>query len=214
MNTKNTIKHKRRGRRPADNTDTRESIIKASLKIFAEYGFNDASIRKIANQAGVDSALLYHYFDSKEALFIEAIKSKLIVPQKGPESSNFSESPDQRAKRITIMFLERFNDSIDSSTYHALINSSLQNKEAAKLLKNAFENQLVSYVATQFDQESAQLRVAISISVLFGINFVRSVLKFEPINSMSNEEIGTILTPILSPLLSKENPFTPKKSEK
>lgn len=211
MSENKTIKQKRRGRRPSDENDTRENIIKASLKIFAEYGFNDASIRKIANQAGVDSALLYHYFASKEALFIEAVKSKLIVPQK---NSNFliPESPNQRAKRITTMFLDRFNDSIDSSTYHALISSSLQNKEAAKLLKTVFENQLVSHVATQFDKESAQLRVSVSVSILFGINFLRSILKFEPLNSMSNEEIGSILAPILSPLLSKENPFKTKNS--
>ena len=37
--------------------------------LFAERGFDGTSIREIAEQAGATKALIYHYYDSKEALY-------------------------------------------------------------------------------------------------------------------------------------------------
>ena len=63
---------KRSGRRPG-NQDTRSSILDAARQIFAEKGFDKASIRAIAADAGVDAALVHHYFGTKTQLFAAAI---------------------------------------------------------------------------------------------------------------------------------------------
>jgi len=50
-------------------TDTSTAILDAAERMFALHGFNGASMRQIANEAGVAQALLHYHFDSKEKLF-------------------------------------------------------------------------------------------------------------------------------------------------
>ena len=62
----------RTGRRPG-RQDTREAILAAARDAFAEKGFDGASIRYIATSAGVDPALVHHYFGTKDQLFLAAM---------------------------------------------------------------------------------------------------------------------------------------------
>lgn len=60
------------GRRPG-NQDTRGQIIAAARQAFAAKGFAGVSMRAIAADAGVDAALIHHYFDSKQQLFLATV---------------------------------------------------------------------------------------------------------------------------------------------
>jgi len=73
----------RTGRRPG-NTDTRESILMAAREAFAERGFDATSIRQIAAGAGVDPALVHHYFGAKDQLFVAAMNLRSIPPSSYP----------------------------------------------------------------------------------------------------------------------------------
>ncbi|HEX2418275.1 MAG TPA: helix-turn-helix domain-containing protein, partial [Micromonosporaceae bacterium] len=66
----------RTGRRPGK-PDTRQMILAAARDVFAEWGYDRASIRGIAAQAGVDPALVHHYFGNKDSLFQAAIQSPI-----------------------------------------------------------------------------------------------------------------------------------------
>src|SRR6478735_1566627 len=59
---------KGRGRRPGG-TDTRAVIVDAARRSFAAKGYDKASMRGIAREAGVDPALVHHYFEGKAGLF-------------------------------------------------------------------------------------------------------------------------------------------------
>jgi tetracycline repressor-like protein len=63
----------RLGRRPG-NRDTRGEIVAAARRAFAEGGFGGISLRGIATEAGVDVALIHHYFHSKEELFLATMQ--------------------------------------------------------------------------------------------------------------------------------------------
>ena len=67
---------RRSGRRPG-NQDTKQSILESARKVFAERGFDKASIRAIAGEAQVDPALVHHYFGTKEKLFLASMNSPL-----------------------------------------------------------------------------------------------------------------------------------------
>lgn len=56
--------------------DTRQIIMDTALKLFANDGFNETSMAKIANQAEVGKGTIYWYFESKEDLFFSIIKEK------------------------------------------------------------------------------------------------------------------------------------------
>ena len=60
------------GRRPGKG-DTRGEIIEAAQRVFADKGYDEASLRAVAREAGVDPALVHHYFDGKAALFMAAM---------------------------------------------------------------------------------------------------------------------------------------------
>src|SRR5580698_10362370 len=60
------------GRRPG-NVDTRGEIIEAAQRVFAAKGYDGTSMRAVAREAGVDPALVHHYFDGKASLFVDAM---------------------------------------------------------------------------------------------------------------------------------------------
>ena len=68
------------GRRPGNNP-TRETILDAAEETFAKSGYAGTALREIANKAGVNQALLHHYFGSKDGLF------KAIFLRRGQELS-------------------------------------------------------------------------------------------------------------------------------
>jgi AcrR family transcriptional regulator len=68
------------GRRPG-NQDTRGQIIAAARHAFAARGFAGASMRGIAAEAGVDAALIHHYFESKQQLFLATVALPLELPR-------------------------------------------------------------------------------------------------------------------------------------
>lgn len=61
-----------RGRRPGDE-DTRQAILNSARRSFAEQGYERATLRAIARDAGVDPALILHYFGTKEDLLVAAL---------------------------------------------------------------------------------------------------------------------------------------------
>ncbi|HUZ38276.1 MAG TPA: TetR/AcrR family transcriptional regulator, partial [Streptosporangiaceae bacterium] len=67
----------RSGRRGGD-SGTREAILAAARARFGDYGYDGATIRGIAADAGVDAALVHHFFGTKERLFAAAMRLPLI----------------------------------------------------------------------------------------------------------------------------------------
>ncbi|MGW8357609.1 TetR/AcrR family transcriptional regulator [Streptomyces wedmorensis] len=53
--------------------ETRERILKAACEVIADIGFENVSMRKVAEHAGVSKALLHYHFDTREKLFTEAM---------------------------------------------------------------------------------------------------------------------------------------------
>lgn len=59
-----------------DKTDKREKLLEVAEQLFAKHGFEAVSVRKLAAEADVNLAMVNYYFDSKDGLFLELIKSK------------------------------------------------------------------------------------------------------------------------------------------
>ncbi|EKR66067.1 transcriptional regulator, TetR family [Leptospira weilii str. 2006001853] len=55
--------------------DTRDLILKTSLKLFSEQGYHGTTMRQVASKAGMSLGLAYRYFDSKEAILEGIIES-------------------------------------------------------------------------------------------------------------------------------------------
>ena len=66
----------RRGRRPGS-PDTRAEILAVAREQFASRGYAGTSMRAVAAAAGVDAALVHHYFGTKDDLFVAALELKV-----------------------------------------------------------------------------------------------------------------------------------------
>ena len=58
-------------------SDNRERILRAAEHLFAERGFDAASVGSIADAAGVNKALVYYYFESKDHLLVSLFDDML-----------------------------------------------------------------------------------------------------------------------------------------
>lgn len=91
----------------AQGADTRQELVNAALHLFAEKGYDGASIRDIARRAGVTEALVYHYFRSKEHLFEEVIKARSFAPVL---RRVLSEAREEHPSTVLRRVLEEFLD--------------------------------------------------------------------------------------------------------
>src|SRR5919202_3564180 len=72
------------GRRPGATT-TKDAILGAARELFGARGYEGTTIRGIATQAGVDPALVHHFFGSKDDLFLEVLRVPETVMTRVPE---------------------------------------------------------------------------------------------------------------------------------
>ena len=64
---------RRRGRPPGER-NTRDRVLAAARRVFTEKGYDAASLRQIARDAGVDAGMVRHYFADKAGLFRAAME--------------------------------------------------------------------------------------------------------------------------------------------
>ena len=74
--------------------ETRTRILGASLKLFANYGFNAASVDNICTDAGISKGAFYHHFPSKQAVFLDLLEGWLATIDVGLEAMRKETVPE------------------------------------------------------------------------------------------------------------------------
>jgi AcrR family transcriptional regulator len=186
---------RRTGRRPG-NPDTREAILAAAREAFAERGFDAASIRGIATSAGVDPALVHHYFGTKEQLFRACMDFPIDPAQVLPQV--LDGGLDGIGERLVRMFLSVW-DSPAGAAGVALLRSALSNEWTARLLREFVTTQMLRYVLPKLGVEpgEARLRASLVATQMAGLAMIRYVLKLEPLASAPPEVVISAIAPTL-----------------
>lgn len=91
--------------RAEDQGTTREQILDAAYDIFLRKGIDGAGTQEVADKAGVNKAMLYYYFDSKENLFVEVYRK--AVRESGLLSAHILEADLPLFEKIR-QFIESF----------------------------------------------------------------------------------------------------------
>jgi AcrR family transcriptional regulator len=192
---------RRTGRRPG-NPDTREAILVAAREIFAERGYDAASIRAIATSAGVDPALVYHYFGTKDQLFADTVG--LPVEPAEVVSRVFASGPDGAGERLVRFFLSVWENPVTGPQVEAMVRSVLSHRQSARLLRDFFVTQILRRVLPRLDVDPAEapLRATLSASQLFGLAMTRYILKLEPLASVPPDEIIAMIGPTIQRYLT------------
>jgi AcrR family transcriptional regulator len=177
----------RTGRRPG-NQDTREAILDAARKAFAERGYDGASIRAIATSAGVDPALVHHYFGSKDQLFLATVHAPINPEEILPKV--FEPGIDGIGERIVRTFLTVW-DSPAGSTAAALIRSAVQHEWSVRMLREFLVSQILRRAQRELDIDPAEAptRASLVATQMAGLALIRYIVKVEPMASMPAEDV-------------------------
>ncbi|MEO3748278.1 TetR family transcriptional regulator [Plantactinospora sp. B5E13] len=191
---------RRSGRRPG-NPDTREAILAAARDTFAERGFDGASIRAIATSAGVDPALVHHYFGTKEQLFRATINIPFDPDELIPQIA--AGDVTRAGERLIRTFL-RVWDSPAGTAGAALMRSAVNNEWTARLLREFVVTQIFRRATSllEIDPAEAPLRTSLVGSQLVGLAMARYILRLEPLASASPDVVVAAIAPTVQRYLT------------
>lgn len=168
----------RRGRRPGS-SDTREAILGAGRRAFAERGYDATTVREVAAAAEVDPRLVLHYFGSKERLFQAAVQFP-FDPAATLERV-LTAGVDGLGERLVRFFLETW-DAPDGSVGLALIRSALSTEQATSLLREFVRREVLGRVAAAVALDEPETRATLVGSQLVGLAVVRYVVRVPPLD--------------------------------
>jgi AcrR family transcriptional regulator len=183
---------RRAGRRPGT-TETRDQIVTAARRIFAERGYDGATVRAIASAAGVNPALVHHFFGTKQNLFVAAIDFPLepaVVVQ-----IIASGARDEVGERIVRVFLSAWGDPVTQASLLAVVRSVVTNEQAAAMFRQFAEAAFVGRLSAALKVPRTRLMAA--IAQMIGLAIVRYVVRVEPIASAEDEEIVRLIAPMV-----------------
>jgi AcrR family transcriptional regulator len=189
----------RTGRR-AGESGTREAILDAARSRFARSGYDGATIRAIAADAGVDPALVHHFYGTKEKLFVAAMHFP-IVPSEVLRDVVGS-SRQRRGQAIVRTVLGIWDDPPARVTALGLLRSAVTNEGAARMLREFVSDAILSLVARAAEPDDADFRAALVASQVVGLGFARLVLELEPVASASVDELARAIGPALQRYLT------------
>ncbi|WP_405106172.1 TetR family transcriptional regulator [Micromonospora sp. NBC_01405] len=184
---------RRTGRRPG-NPDTREAILDAARAAFAERGFDATSIRSIAGAAGVDPALVHHYFGTKDRLFLASMDAPVDPGELFPRM--LGGDADGVGERLVRTFLEIW-DSPTGAGAVALLRSGVSNEWTARLLREFLVTQVLRRVLDHLDVDPAErpLRGSLVATQMIGLAMMRHVIRLEPVASAPAETLVAAIAP-------------------
>lgn len=193
-----------RGRRPGG-VDTRAAIISAARGQFAAKGYDKASIRGIARDAGVDPALVHHYFAGKAQLFAETID--VSVDPAAIVGRIFEGDRARLGWRVVETFLLVWDPPERRESLAALLRSSMTSDEGARVLREFLSREVFGRIAAATGVPDPQLRGSLAGAQMLGVAVMRYVLKLPALVEVPNEVIVERLGPVLQAQLV-DSPIT------
>ncbi len=187
----------RSGRRRGT-TQTRETIALAAQTQFAELGYDRATFRSIATAAGVDPALVVHFFGSKEQLFDEVMQ---LPPGLADRLVGLAEVPRAEVgRRLAEVIVGGFENPATQRVIVGRIRSASQHPEAAELVRQAVAGDLARLTAA-LDVDQPDVRAVLAGVQVVGTALARYVVRVEPLASMPAPRLIELLAPTFQRLL-------------
>lgn len=181
--------------RPRGKTDTRRVILAVARQLFAEAGYDKTSVRDVAAAAGVDPAMIRHYFGNKVELFRATmgwpfepadIAARITAGERG-----------EIGERLTRVFFEAWEQPESRAPLLAILRGAATHEESANLVRQFIQGQVYSHIAAALSAPDAELRIDLAMSQLLGIAYLRHILRVEPVASTPVDELIERIAPIV-----------------
>jgi AcrR family transcriptional regulator len=187
------------GRRPGKG-NAREDIVRAAKETFATQGYEGASLRAVARAAGVDAALVHHYFDGKADLFVAAMalpfdpREVHLAARSESASSGFSGAATVEGF-LSMWDLAEGTGSSFVSCAGAMAASATVADAFRQFVKERVWEQIQPIAGET--EETSDIRRGLMASQLLGLAFARYVLRIPPLSTASPADIGRWAGPTL-----------------
>ena len=199
---------RRTGRRPGD-SGAREAILREARQSFGSAGFSGTTIRGVARAAGVDPALVHHYFGSKDELFAASLElpfdPSVVVP------ALLAEGVDGLGERVVRTFLGIWDATPGQGPLLALVRSAVSDERAAQSLRDFIMRVVIGPLARAAGPDGAELRAGLVASQVLGLAMARYVVRLEPLASATPDELAPMIGPTLDRYLRARPTDSPER---
>jgi AcrR family transcriptional regulator len=188
----------RRGR-PAtgDATDRRAALVSAARRQFADRGFTGASLRSIAQEAGVDASLVSHYFGDKQALLVATLD--LPVDPAAQVRAVLDGPSEGLGERLVRAFVTTWDP--HAQVFATLVRTAVAGDLATSVVGTLLRSVVVEGLADRLDGEQVELRATLVASAVLGLGVARYVARLEPLASTPADDVARLHGPAVQSLV-------------
>jgi AcrR family transcriptional regulator len=203
-----------RGGRRAGDSGTREAILDAARRHFADRGYDGATIRGIAADAAVDPALVHHFYGTKERLFAAAMRlpvvpSEVLTAAFAEVAGGQGSGPGGLGEHVVRMALTVWERTEVRGVFLGLLRSALTSEQAADMFRGFIADAILGPVAAVArarhpagGADEAAYRAGAVATQMLGLALSRYVIKLEPIASASPDDLAATVGPTLDRYLT------------
>jgi AcrR family transcriptional regulator len=193
----------RTGRRPGE-SGSREAILDAARRLFAEHGYVATSMRAIAAEAEVDAALIVHFFGTKAKLLTSAVQWP-FDPE--TEMAQIAAAGRRHAgEGLARLVVTTWDRDGDRNAIMTMLRAATIEPAAAELMRGFVEQELFPPLMRRLKPSHPELRANLAASQIVGMGIARYVLRLEPLAGMSVEEVVSWIAPTLQRYLTGRAP--------
>lgn len=185
---------RRSGRRPGS-TGTREAILAAASRHFAQHGYDRASLRAIAAEAGVDQKLIAHFFGPKQQLFVAAVGLPLNPAE--TLSTVLAGDPASLGERLATLVTDVLEQPEVHQRLTGVVRAAASEPEVARMLREFVSREVLPRAADLIGTDDAPFRINLVGSQIVGLVMARYVLQIEPLASMPPSAVAAAIAPTL-----------------
>lgn len=199
-----TDANRKRPGRPTGTSDSRDRILSSARELFARNGIDKTTIRAIAAGAGVDPALVHHYFGTKQQLFATAIHLPIDPAEVlGPLRATPIE---QLGHELPSLLLPLWDSALGSGFIATL--RSLMAGSDVSLVRSFLQEVIAVEVGSRVDDPpgSGMLRIQFVASQMVGVAMARYILELQPFASLPVQQIADTIAPNLQRYLTGDLP--------
>lgn len=181
------------GRRPGA-PDTRAEILEAARAVFGANGYARATIRAIAAEAGVDPAMIHHFFGTKEELFVATVD--LPASFLDMVRQRFDDPAEGTGQALASFFFTAWENEQTRDSLLGILRAAMGGEDrAVEAFREFLTTALIDQIVPRIEGEHARLRALLMASQLVGIAITRYVVRLEPIASADVEDIIALVAP-------------------
>jgi AcrR family transcriptional regulator len=188
----------RRGRPPGESR-TRDRILASARRRFGQRGFEGTSVRAIAADAGVDPALIHHYYGTKHALYLAATE---LPFDPGAPQRLLAPGIEGLGERLVAFALDIWDRPEFAPVIAGIVRSAAADPAAAARLREIVIRQVLTPLAAAIGRPDAELRATLAGSQMIGLAFARLIVRVEPLASADRERIVRAVGPTIQRYLT------------